>query len=236
MKLVIVTGGSRGLGKALVEQYSEIQGWHIVELSRSGSSKYNVHCDLADAASVGSLSLSLFSELTSKDWGEVVFINNAGDLNPISSAGDIQSSQIATNISVNQISSFTLINSFIAAFRNFSGRKSIVNLSSGAALKGYAGWSLYCASKAACENFINAIAVEEDCKERPFVAVNFDPNVMDTAMQAAIRDSDESHFPDKDRFIDYKNTGKLLTPDFVASDLIEKLKNGLVNHTRYSVE
>lgn len=224
-----------GLGKALVEEYSRSADWQVVELSRSGTSEHNIYCDLANIESVDSLSHVLFSELASKKLDEVVYINNAGDLSPISSIGTLKLSDIANNITVNQVSAFTLISAFIATFREFSGCKTIVNLSSGAALKGYAGWSLYCASKAACENFINAAAVEEEFKEFPFVTVNYDPNVMDTSMQAAIRGSDELHFPVKNRFIDYKESGKLRTPESVALDLISKIKEGMVNHTRYSV-
>ena len=235
VKLLIVTGGSRGLGKAIIDQYSTNEKWHIVELSRSGTSRYNINCDLANVDSIDALSTSLFPELASKKWDEIVYINNASDLKPISSIGSLKASDIAKNISLNQISAFILISAFIAAFRNFSGRKSIVNISSGAALKGYAGWSLYCASKAACENFINAASVEEEFQEFPFVAVNYDPNVMDTTMQATIRDSDEVHFPAIERFIDFKESGSLRTPESVASDLIQKIKEGLLNNTRYSV-
>ncbi|MGX9417382.1 SDR family NAD(P)-dependent oxidoreductase [Vibrio sp. RC27] len=236
MKLAIITGGSRGLGKALVGQYAESFGWEVIELSRSGTTEHNVYCNLANVESVDALSHTLFLELAARSWDEIVYINNAGDLNPITSIGNLKSSDIRSNITVNQISSLTLISVFMAVFRNYSGRKTIINLSSGAARKGYAGWSLYCASKAACDNFINAAAVEEESKEFPFIAVNYDPNVMDTNMQATIRDSDVSHFPDKERFIDFKESGKLRTPESVASDLIKKIAAGMVNHTRYSVE
>jgi NAD(P)-dependent dehydrogenase (short-subunit alcohol dehydrogenase family) len=236
MKLLIVTGGSRGLGKALVDQYSSNEEWHIVELSRSGVSIHHVYCDLANVELIEKLSGSLFPELACKPWDEIVYINNAGDLQPISSIGSLKTSDIITNISLNQISAFILISAFIAAFRTFSVRKSIVNLSSGAALKGYAGWSLYCASKAACENFINAASVEEEFQAFPFIAVNYDPSVMDTSMQASIRDSDKAHFPAKARFIDYKENGVLCTPEYVASDLIKKIHAGMVNNTRYGVE
>jgi len=235
MKLVIVTGGSKGLGKALVEQYVLNEDWHVVELSRSGMSKCNIHCDLSDVKSITSLSTSLFIKLAGNEWDEVVYINNAGDLKPISSISSLNPVEIERNISINQISPFILLSAFMGNFRCYEGRKTIVNISSGAALKGYAGWSLYCASKAACENFINAAAVEEEFQKFPFVAVNYDPNVMDTSMQGAIRDSDEAHFPAKERFIEYKDSGSLLAPAHVALDLIQKISIGMVNTSRYSV-
>jgi NAD(P)-dependent dehydrogenase (short-subunit alcohol dehydrogenase family) len=235
VKLLIVTGGSRGLGKALIDQYSADEKWHIVELSRSGTSKHNIRCDLANVESIDALSTSLFSDLAGKKWDEIVYINNAGDLKPISSIGSLKATDIVKNISINQTSAFILISAFIAAFRTFDDRKSIVNISSGAALKGYAGWSLYCASKAACENFINAAAVEEEFQAFPFIAVNYDPSVMDTTMQASIRDSDKVHFPAIERFIDYKESGKLRAPESVALDLVQKINEGMVNNTRYSI-
>ena len=236
MKLVIVTGGSKGLGEALVKQYSSNKDWHVVELSRSGTSIHSIQCDFSDVKSIERLSRSVFVELASDDWDEVVYINNAGDLKPISSIANLDVSHIERSITINQMSPFILLSAFISSFRGYEGRKTIVNISSGAARKGYAGWSLYCASKAAVDNFINAAAVEEECQDFPFIAVNYEPGVMDTAMQAEIRDSDVKNFPAKPRFIDLKESGNLRTVESVATDLVQKIEDGMVNQTRYSVQ
>lgn len=235
MKLVIITGGSKGLGKALTELYSETNEYHIVELSRSGSSKHNIYCDFTNLEIIEEFSSSLFEKLSEQTWDEIVYISNAGDVNPISSVSSLKTNDIIKNMSINQISAFTLISAFISHFRSFAGRKSIVNISSGAAEKGYAGWAMYCASKAASENFINALVIEEVIQAHPFIAVNYDPSVMDTGMQATIRNSAEEHFPAKKRFVDLKENEHLRQPEDVASDVINKINAGMVNNTRYSV-
>ncbi|WP_171359351.1 SDR family NAD(P)-dependent oxidoreductase [Vibrio rotiferianus] len=235
MKLVIVTGGSKGLGKSVVEEYLKVDDWCVYEVSRTGQFQHSFNCDLSNVSSVNETCGLLFSEVASKDWDEVVFINNAGDLRPITLSGKVRSLDIQTNVTINQISAFILISTFIATFRQLNTKKTIVNISSGAALKGYAGWSLYCASKAACENFINAIAVEEEVQKHPYIAVNYDPYVMDTSMQATIRSSNESDFPALERFIGYKESQKLLEPNFVARDLVKKISDGVKSQNRYSV-
>ncbi|WP_148059322.1 hypothetical protein [Sinobacterium caligoides] len=103
MKLAIITGGSKGLGKALVEQYVLTEDWHVVELSRSGVSKCHINCDLSDVKSITSLSNSLFLKLAGNEWDEVVYINNAGDLKPISSISNLNPVEIERNISINLI-------------------------------------------------------------------------------------------------------------------------------------
>ena len=47
MNLAIITGGSRGLGKALVE-LCRAEGWTVLEFSRSGSGEWHVPLDLGD--------------------------------------------------------------------------------------------------------------------------------------------------------------------------------------------
>lgn len=235
MKLAIITGGSRGLGEALVKQLSESAEWQVVELSRSGRAEGHYDCDLADTAAVAALAAELFPALAKQLWSEVLFINNAGYLQPISAVQRLMPEQIANSIVVNQISPMILMAGFVSAFRTFSGSKTLVNLSSGAALKGYAGWSVYCASKAAAENFIRAMVDEEQHQALPFTAVNYDPGVMDTAMQAEIRQADEADFPAIRRFHDYHADGVLRPAEEVAADLLFKYRQGFSNGIRYSV-
>ena len=110
----------------------------------------------------------------------------------------------------------------------------IVNVSSGAALKGYAGWSLYCASKAGMEGFIRALAAEERHQEHPFLAISVDPGVIDTEMQASIRAASVTDFPDVERFIRRKSDGGLSSPQSVADAILRIVSSpGLVPGQRY---
>ena len=100
----------------------------------------------------------------------------------------------------------------------------IVNISSGAALKGRAGWSLYCAAKAGMENFIRALALEQQAQPQPFIPINVDPGLIDREMQALIRETSPVDFPDIELFIQRKNQGLLDPPDKVAAAIIRILE------------
>lgn len=234
MKLAIVTGGSRGLGEAIVNQLVN-NNFRVYELSRSGKTENNVPCDLSDLNSVNNICSSFFKRFSKERWDEILFINNAGLLTPISKVDNLSTDEIALNISVNQTGPFILISKFIETFRDHSTRKTIVNISSGAAINGYAGWSLYCASKAALEIFIRSITAQEEIEEDPFIAINYNPSVMDTNMQAQIRDADFKHFPEKQKFLDLNSNGLLRPPEKVASHIAELIKQDLVSGNTYSI-
>ena len=48
MKLALITGGSKGLGKALVDLYSA-NGWEVKEFSRTGTSPHHIDCDFSNS-------------------------------------------------------------------------------------------------------------------------------------------------------------------------------------------
>jgi NAD(P)-dependent dehydrogenase (short-subunit alcohol dehydrogenase family) len=112
----------------------------------------------------------------------------------------------------------------------------LANISSGAAQKGYAGWSLYCAAKAGMENYIRALALEQQAEPHPFIPVNVGPGVIDTEMQALIRTSTASDFPEIERFIVRKEQGALLSPMKVAAAVCRILDlPSLSSGARYEV-
>jgi benzil reductase ((S)-benzoin forming) len=47
--------------------------------------------------------------------------------------------------------------------------------------------------------------------------LTFDPGIMDTEMQGRIRASNESDFPELNRFIGFKKNNELLGPEIVGS-------------------
>jgi NAD(P)-dependent dehydrogenase (short-subunit alcohol dehydrogenase family) len=109
------------------------------------------------------------------------------------------------------------------------------NISSGAALYGYGGWTLYCAAKAGLENFIRALATEQKMEAHPFIAVNINPGVMDTEMQALIRATSAADFPDVGRFVHRKEQGELALPDGVAAAIMRIVESAaLESGARYN--
>ncbi len=101
--------------------------------------------------------------------------------------------------------------------------KRIVTISSGAATRPIAGWSLYCAGKAGLDHFARVMADEQADCPRPVQLINVSPGVIDTDMQAAIRDASPADFPSVDQFRQMHASGALQSPDAVAAKLMEGL-------------
>lgn len=212
MGLALITGGSRGLGAALCDEYRS-RGWDVMEFSRSGP---GVHIDLADTCDAADVFAGAFEELSAFAVDEIVVISNAGMLGPVGPIEHVAHEDIASHINVNVVSAILLARAFIAAFQDRDCPKTFVNISSGAAAKGHAGWSLYCASKAAMENFVRAMALEQERQPHPICAINVNPGIMDTAMQAEIRAARLEDFPERERFVGFKLGGRLSQPDVIA--------------------
>jgi benzil reductase ((S)-benzoin forming) len=219
MRLALITGGSRGLGLALVEQLQQ-QGYAVIDFSRSAPHAFSVAVDLSDPAAYSRLLKRTLDGVDCHALAELVVINNAGTLDPIGPAAAKDPAQLIANLNTNLTSGIIFIAQVVAQFQAARCRKIIANISSGAALKGYAGWSLYCAAKAGTENFIRALAVEQHTEAAPFVAINVNPGVIDTEMQASIRAAPAADFPDVSRFIQRHEQGELNAPSVVASAVL----------------
>lgn len=228
MKLAIVTGGSRGLGQELCLQLQAL-GYQVVEFSRSAPHPFSCRLDLASpirAAEIASASLAQFKP---ESLSELLYFNNAATLAPIGFTWKHERLATVENIQTNITGQILLISEVIRHFRSAPGEKKIVNISSGAALKGYAGWTLYCAAKAGLEGFIRSLAAEEAHQSHPFTALTVDPGVMDTEMQSLIRRSSPQDFPDVARFIQRQRDGGLESPAAVASALLELVLSDTVS-------
>ena len=71
MKLALITGGSRGLGAALVETYLQA-GWEVREFSRSGTSAIHRDLDLANPDSIQQAIKSVQQEFASAKLEELL--------------------------------------------------------------------------------------------------------------------------------------------------------------------
>ena len=94
----------------------------------------------------------------------------------------------------------------------------IVHLGSGAGRNAYAGWSIYCATKAALDHHARAVTLDQP----PGVRIcSVAPGVVDTDMQAEIRATAPERFPMRERFDAYKRDGALASPEHAARRLVE---------------
>lgn len=222
MRMAIITGGSKGLGLALCQQF-ETRGYRVLEFSRTAPHAYSVRADLSSPADYAQVITKAIAPLDADGLEDLVVINNAGTLEPIGAASLQSRRAVLANLNTNFTSAILGLTELIAKFQCAPCRKVLANISSGAAHKGYAGWSLYCASKAGMEGFVRALAMEQQLQPHPFIPININPGVIDTEMQAGRRDASVADFPEVARFIRRKNEGGLVAPERVATAVLSIL-------------
>jgi benzil reductase ((S)-benzoin forming) len=223
MKLLLITGGSKGLGRALCEQF-ETRNYKILEFSRSAPRPYSIRMDLANPEMSRHIVANAIETIDTSQLQELIVINNAGTLEPMGPTSSKPSPELMKNMNTNYVSPVLVLTEIIARFQETACRKVIVNITSGAAVQGRAGWSLYCAAKAGMENFIRAIALEQGAEPQPFIPINIYPGVVDTEMQALIRETSPADFPDVEFFIQRKEQGLLIRPENAAAAVIRILE------------
>ena len=216
MKLAVISGGSRGLGAELCRQYAAA-GFELLEFSRRAPHPFSVACDFSEPLSAARTVAERLAPFAARaNLSELVVLSNAAMLDPIGPVSRKAPAAVKANLNANLISAILFMGEAFRAFQAHPARKTLVSLSSGAALKGRAGWSLYCAAKAGLDNFIRAVALEQALEAAPFRALSIDPGVMDTDMQADIRATSPEDFPSVERFHELLHDGELRTPQSIA--------------------
>lgn len=222
--LYIVTGASKGIGEALANQLEQDNNNEVLRLARTNPNVLAnlITVDLTDeTASVKVMSDWLNPRLATAQ--SVTLINNAGTVEPMGVVGKINASQLSQALMLNIGAVIALTSAFVELTDDFNGQKFVMNISSGAGRNAYEGWGVYCATKAAVDRFTEVLMKEQSTKTNPVKVTSIAPGIIDTEMQSTIRSHSEEYFPNVDRFIDYKNTGKLSSPEATAAALINYL-------------
>ncbi len=227
----IVTGSSRGLGAAIVAQLLE-QNIDVLGLARQQPAtphpRYtHVALDLTDTDALERWLAgdAMAQFLAGED--SVLLINNAGTVAPVGPLGTQGGAAVAKAVSLNVAAPLMLADAFVAASPAASDRR-IVHVSSGAARNAYAGWNIYCATKAALDH--HARAVIEDAVPGLRIC-SLAPGVIDTDMQLQVRTSDEARFPARERFEALKRDGALVPPAVCAAQVVGYLLSDDFGHT-----
>lgn len=219
-RVAVITGASRGLGAGMAHFFLT-HGMRIAVCARTqppfdDDDRSLVRAfDVTDQAAVAS-----FCAETVDRFGHIdLWINNAGLLAPIGPLRENDPAEFARHIAVNVVGTFHGCQAFIRHLHERRGEGILINISSGAARNAYAGWSAYCAGKAAVDRMSESIALEETHHGLRVHAVA--PGVIDTEMQSMIRQCDPSQFPQVQKFVDLKEKDNFSTPDFVADGILK---------------
>lgn len=223
MNIVIITGGSKGIGLALAKKYVS-ENYKVYTLSRSIIDQgkiTQISVDLSNIKETHNTFKMLFDDLKGLEISSITLINNAGRLGIISNLENIATEDIAKTIQLNTTTPLILSSLFIELTQKLHCKKQVINISSGAATKPYEGWSIYCTSKAAIDMMTRAIAAEQSNLVNGVKCLSIYPGVVDTNMQTQIRNTKESNFKNLQRFIDLKENNLLYSPEFVAESIFK---------------
>lgn len=220
--LLILVGGSAGLGAALYDQYHE-QGYEVVEFSRSGKKEGHIKVNLAHKESAIDGIDQAFSQLSEHRWNKVVLILNAAQISPIGDLTTSEPKQWWQHIEVNFTMPVSIVGRFQAHFQALNCEKTIAFVSSGAATSVIEGWSLYSGTKAGVEHFIRVVAQEQSVQTYPINCAILNPGIMDTNMQSTIRSTSAEHFSNVEWFQQAHESGQLATPEAVAKNIVTLL-------------
>ena len=210
MSVAIVTGASRGLGRALAEGLAR-EGWSLVIDGRDAAALEVATAGLEPLLVPGSACRALAGDITdpahrrdlaaaaAELGGLDLLINNAGTLgtSPLPSLGDYPLDDLRVAFEVNVVAPLGVTQAVLPLLLQ-SPRPRVLNITSDAAVEAYEGWGGYGAGKAALDHISAVFAVEY-----PSVSVwAVDPGDLRTAMhQAAFPGEDISDRPDPETVV-----------------------------------
>jgi NAD(P)-dependent dehydrogenase (short-subunit alcohol dehydrogenase family) len=168
----LITGASRGLGRALAEQLAT-DGWDVVIDARDPVALEAARARIAGAGGGTVTALAgdvedpdhvaaLVDAATARGRLELV-VNNAGtlgpDAHPLPSVQDLRPGDLERILRTNVVAPLRVVQAALPHLRAAGG--TLVNVTSDAAVEGYEGWGGYGASKAALEQLSRVLAAEE---------------------------------------------------------------------------
>lgn len=183
-RIVLITGASRGLGAALVDEIvaaghrvgacaRDAEAMSALAERHGDAHRFDV-CDVADEASVARWSERAIAQLGAPD----LLINNAGVINEDAPLWEVPEAEFARLLDINVGGVQRVIRHVLPAMLE-AGRGVVVNLSSGWGRSVAPGVAPYCATKWAIEGMTRALATELPAG---LAAVPLNPGVIDTDM------------------------------------------------------
>jgi NAD(P)-dependent dehydrogenase (short-subunit alcohol dehydrogenase family) len=197
---VLITGASRGLGRALARALAGAD-YTVIADARDGAALTDALAGLDATAVPGDITdpAHRAALAAAAGGGLDLLVNNAGTLGaaPLPALADYPAGALRDAFEVNVTAPLLLTQALLPVLRARGG--AVLNITSDAALEPYAGWGGYGATKAALEQVSAVLAAEE-----PSVRVWWaDPGDLRTAMhQAAFPGEDISDRPEPETVAD----------------------------------
>lgn len=211
MQRYIVIGVSSGIGLALVQELLS-RGKVVLGLGRKNVVTHQnytfIQLDLSDAHAVASFAFPEMNE-------PFALIYNAGVLGEVKPCVNQSLENSAHVFQVNYLSAVMLSQKVLQD----ANCCQLIYISSGAANRAIAGWSQYCASKAALDRFAETLHLELNNDGRQCIIKSIAPGVVDTPMQEQIRSSSEKDFAQVAHFRDLHDNHELTSTNEVARKL-----------------
>ncbi|MEP6739802.1 MAG: SDR family oxidoreductase [Caldimonas sp.] len=190
---VAITGGTSGLGLALVEAFVARgarvafvarDAERVARTARARPGSHGIVGDVAKKNDAHAIALQIGAALGGLD----VLVNNASSLGPVPLAllADTECEDFELALATNVLGPFRLTKALLgllASSARGGTRALVVNITSDAAVTPYAGWGAYAASKAALAQM--ARVWNEELRTHGIGVVALDPGDMDTPLHAA---------------------------------------------------
>jgi NAD(P)-dependent dehydrogenase (short-subunit alcohol dehydrogenase family) len=199
---IVITGVTRGLGRALAEWYIA-NGHTVAGCGRSGPAIFDFRFTHPEPNSFDAVDVTLPVKVNL--WAERVLgsmgapdflINNAGLINTPAPLWKVSPDEIGKVVSVNIVGVINVIRAFAPAMIE-RGSGVIVNLSSGWGRSVSPDVAPYCATKWAVEGLTKALAEE---LPKGMAAVPLNPGVIDTDMLRTCFSDGASSYPKADEW------------------------------------
>ncbi len=222
-KLAVVTGCTRGLGRAMVKEFHEL-GWTTAGCGRSQEMIDEMRelfperslfsaIDVTDDSAVAEFADSVTNQFGAPD----LLLNNAGVINQNAPLWEVPAEEFSQVIDVNIGGVANIIRQFTPSMIE-AGRGVIVNFSSGWGRSTAPEVAPYCATKYAIEGLTEALSQE---LPRGVAAVALNPGVIDTEMLQSCFGEAAHSYPNADEWaktavpflatLGSKDNGKALT-------------------------
>jgi benzil reductase ((S)-benzoin forming) len=233
-QLIILTGASRGLGRAMASQLLSA-GVLLLTIERRPDTSLRDEAaqasarleqwalDVAHDVGVAARLEAWLHQQSANQFSHATLINNAGAIGAVGPIDRSAADEIATVLRVGLEAPMNLAAAFLRATTGWPADRRVLNISSGAGRNPIAGWAAYCAAKAGLDHFSRVTALDEARRPNGARIVSLAPGVIDTAMQDQLRSADAEGFPDKQRFLDLHAKAQLASPRDAAAKVLAYL-------------